>query len=147
MAPSPKARAVLVTLVVLLVGAYYVLETRAAGVPFYFGYTLGGYYNYLGQAFASGKLHLPIEPSPQLLAQPNPWDPAVDDSLKMHDMALYNGRYYLYHGAGPAWLLFTPWRLITKYDLPENAALPLFCFGGFLFLSAALWEVLSQANV
>src|SRR5256885_11759949 len=47
------------------------------------------------------------------LALANPWDPAVDDSLKMQDMALYNGRYYLYHGAGPALILFAPWRLVT----------------------------------
>jgi len=136
-----------VALVAVLVGCYYVVEVRAAGLPFYFGYDLGGYYNYLGRAFAAGRLYLPIEPSPQLLAQPNPWDPSIDERYKMHDMALYNGRYYLYHGAGPAWLVFAPWRLIAKYDLPENAALPLFCFGGFLFLCGALLEVLNQANV
>jgi hypothetical protein len=50
---------------------------------------------------ASGHHTFPSFLLPKLLALPNPWDPAADDSLKMQDVALYNGRYYLYHGAGP----------------------------------------------
>ena len=126
-----------------LSGSYYLWAVRAAGYGFDWGHNLGGYYNYLGRAFATGQLHLPIEPSSQLLAQPDPWNPAVDDSYKMHDMALFNGRYYLYHGAGPAVLLFAPWRLITSHDLPENFALFLLCFGSFLFFSGALLRILA----
>jgi hypothetical protein len=124
--------------VVVAVGAYDLWAVRAAGQRFVWGQDLGGYYNYLGRAFAGGQLHLPITPSPALLALANPYDPSVDDSLKMHDMALFHGRYYLYHGAGPAVMLFAPWRLLTGHDLPENFALFLFCFGGFLFSAAAL---------
>jgi hypothetical protein len=135
-----------VVLVAVTVGSYYRWSVRATGNPFYWGYDLGGYYNYLGRAFAHGRLYLPIEPSRELLALPNPWDPAVPDSYKMQDMALFNGRYYLYHGAGPAVILFTPWRLLTGHDLPENFALFLLCFGGFLFSCGALLRVLALAD-
>jgi hypothetical protein len=125
-----------------LIGYYDLWAVRAAGYPFdWHNKQSNAYYNLLGRAFTQGHLHVPITPLPALLAQPNPWDPAVDDSLKMHDMALYKGRYFLYHGAGPAALLFAPWRLITGRDLPENFALFLFGFGGYLFSAGALWRL------
>jgi hypothetical protein len=134
--------------VAVAVGAYYLWELRAAGYRFNFAQSQGGYYNYLGRAFAHGRLELPIQPAPQLLAAPNPWDPAVDESYKMHDMAFFKGRYYLYHGPGPAVLLFTPWLLITGHDLPERFALFLLCFGGFVFSCGVLlrWLALAGAN-
>jgi hypothetical protein len=133
-------------LVAAVIGPYYLWAVRSAGGKFDWGYDLGGYYDYLGRGFASGRLSVPIEPNPKLLSLPNPWDPAVDDSLKMQDMALYNGRYYLYHGAAPAALLFAPWRLATGHDLPENFALFLLCFGGFLFSCGALLRILDLAG-
>jgi hypothetical protein len=75
-----------------------------------------------------------FEPAAELLALPNPWDAAVGSEYKVYDLALYKRRYYLlYHGAAPAVMLFTPWRLLTGYDLPENFAVFLLSFGGFLF--------------
>ena len=133
-------------LVAITVGSYYLWSVRAAGDRFYWGYDLGGYYNYLGRAFANGRLDLPIQPSRELLALANPWDPAVPESYKMHDMALFHGHYYLYHGAGPAAILFTPWRLWTGHDLPENFALFLLCFGGFLFSCGTLLQLLDLVD-
>jgi hypothetical protein len=128
-------------LVAAVVGSYYLWGVRAAGYEFVWGRDLDGYYDYLGRAFTGGHLYLPIQPAPQLLAQPNPWDPRVDDSLKLFDAALFNGRYFLYHGAGPAVMLFTPWRLVTGHDLPENFGLFLLCFGGYLFSAGALLSI------
>jgi hypothetical protein len=62
-------------------------------------------------------------------------------------MALYDGRYYLYHGAGPALLFFAPWRLMTRHDLPERAAVLAMCFGGFLFSVGSLLRLLAMAGV
>ena len=132
--------------VAALVGVYYWWAVRASGDPFFWKADLTEYYDLLGRGFAGGHLYLPVEPSPQLLAQPNPWDPAIDPSLKMHDTALYNGHYYLYFGATPAVLLFTPWRLFTGHDLPERFAIVIFAFGGFLFASGALLRVLDLAS-
>ena len=138
-----------IAVVAVAVGSYYCWAVRAAGHKFDWKHSQGGYYNYLGQAFAHGRLELPITPSPELLALPNPWDPAVDAPYKMYDMALFNGHYYLYHGPGPAVMLFTPWLLITGHDLPENFALFLLCFGGFVFSCGALrqWLALAGAKI
>jgi hypothetical protein len=136
------ARRAVFVAVAILVGAYYLWSARATGQKFLWGYDLGGYYNYLARGFARGHLYVDIQPSPQLLALPDPYAASVDESLKVHDMALYRGHYYLYHGAAPAVLLFTPWRLITGHDVPENFALALFCFAGFLFSAGTLLRVL-----
>ncbi len=136
----------MIAAVIVAIGSYYLWQLRATGDRFDWIHDQNGYYNYLGRAFAQGRLELPIKPSPQLLAVSNPWDPAVDDSYKMQDMVLFHGRYYLYHGAGPAAMLFAPWRLITGHDLQERFALFLLCFGGFVFSCAVLIRWLSLAG-
>jgi hypothetical protein len=135
--------------IVISVGlaCYYLWAVRATGSSFGWKYPeLGGYYNYLGRGFAQGHLYLPLQPSRELLAQSDPWSPESSRLYGMHDMVLFNGHYYLYHGAGPALILFTPWRLITGYDLPENFAVFLLCFGGVLFSAGALLRILALAN-
>ena len=144
--PSAGPRWPVVFIVALLVGSYYLWAVRASGTRFGWKYDFGDYYDLLGRAFASGHLYLPIQPSPLLLAQPNPWDPAVDASLRQQDMVLYNGRYYLYFGAGPAVLLFTPWRILTGHDLPQTFAMFLLCFAGFLFSCGSLLAILDLAR-
>ena len=91
--------------VILALGSYYLWQLRATGEPFDWVHQQNGYYNYPGRAFAHGHLDLPLDPSPRLIAASNPWDPALAETDKMHDMAFFHGRYYLYHGAGPAVLL------------------------------------------
>jgi len=91
-----------------------------------------GYYNYLARGWASGHLHVPIEVHPKLLAESNPYDPNLPDEIKMHDMALYQGRYYLYHGPAPVLFVFYPYRVLTGKDLPEPIAVFLFVSIAFL---------------
>jgi hypothetical protein len=131
----------------LAVGTYYLWQLRAPGYPLDFTHDQNGYYNYLGRAFAHGHLELPIQPMKELLALPNPWDPAAGEEYKMHDMVLYHGRYYLYHGPGPAVLLFAPWLLLTGHDLPERFAVFLLCYGGFLFCCGVLMRLVAMAGV
>lgn len=132
----------------VLVALYFQWTARvASGERFHWGKTdLFGYYNLLARGFVSGHLYLPVDPNPQLLALGNPWDPTVDASLKMHDVALFNGRYYLYYGVAPAVLLFAPYRLLTGQDLPQNFAALVFGFGGFLFSAAALLRLLRHSG-
>ncbi|HKE23205.1 MAG TPA: hypothetical protein VKB88_12645, partial [Bryobacteraceae bacterium] len=132
--------------IVLVVGIYYLWGVQAAGYGFRWRTDLGGYYNHLARGFAEGHLYVPIRPSSELLAMPNPWSPSIDDRYRMQDMALFGGRYYLYFGAAPAVVLFLPWRLVTSHDLPENFALFLFCFGGYLFYCAAFLRLLQMAG-
>jgi hypothetical protein len=142
----PLARRAVFLAATLLAGAYYFWCARVTGHPFQWGYDLGGYYNYLARGLQHRHLYVPIEPSPKLLALPDPYAPGVDDALKVWDMALYRGHYYLYHGIAPAVLLFLPWRLVTGHDVPENFALALFCTAGFLFSTGALMRVLTLAD-
>ncbi len=137
-----RLRAALIVVSLLLVGLYYRWGAHAAGVDFQWDGHAGGYYNLLAQGFAAGHLYLPVSPSPELLSKTNPWDPAVDDSLKLYDAALFHNRYYLYHGIAPALVLFLPFRLLTHRDLPENFASFLFCFAGYLFSAAALLQLI-----
>ena len=122
---------VAIVAILLLVGRYYYWTVMASGNASPWGLDLPGYYDYLGRAFASGHLNVPIDPA----------------QYQMHDMALYHGRYYLYHGAAPAVLLFAPYRLATGHDLPEHYAQFAFCFGGFLFSALVLLRILRLARV
>ncbi len=106
-----------------------------------------GYYDLLGWAFAHGKLHLPVEPSPTLLALSDPWSDLLNRPYRLLDAALYKRHYYLYHGATPALLLFTPWYLLTRHDLPENFAAFLLALGAYLFAAALFSRVLSSLGV
>jgi hypothetical protein len=142
----PVRRVVWVT-IAILVGLYDLWAVRSAGYRFQWGRDLPGYYNYLGRAFAGGHLYLPIQPASEVLALTNPYDPTAAVDFKMHDMAYRNGRYYLYHGPAPALLLFAPFRLLTRHDLPENFALFVLCYGGFLFSAAALLRLLDLAVI
>lgn len=142
-----RPRTAVIAVTILLVGLYYRWGAHAAGPDFQWNGHAGGYYNLLAQGFAAGHLYLPVAVSPELLAKPNPWDPAIDDSLKLYDAALFHQRYYLYHGIGPALALFLPWRLITRRDLPENYASFLFCFAGYLFSASALLRLIRPGTL
>lgn len=140
-------RYLLLTAVALAVGSYYVWQARAGNGRFEWRRDLNGYYDLLARGFLAGHLYVPIQPSPKLLALPDPWDPAVNDSLKWQDMALYNGHYYLYFGAAPVVALFAPWRIVTGHDLPESFAICLLCFGALLFSCAAMLRVVELADI
>lgn len=125
----------------LLVLAYY-LWASLAFTPI----SPNGYYNYLARGWQAGHLYTPIEVSPKLLALPNPYDPAVPDEIKVHDMALYQGHYFLYHGPAPALLTFFPYRILTGKDLPEPISVFLFASLGFIASASALYKLNPQAT-
>jgi hypothetical protein len=99
-----------------------------------------GYYNYLTRGWLNGHLYVPIEVNPKLLALADPYDPQIPDDLKVHDMALYKGRYFLYHGPAPVVLAFLPYRWLTGKDLPETRAVAFFAVLTFAFLSLTLYR-------
>ncbi len=65
--------------------------------------TYMNYYDLLADGFRSGHLYIPVTPSADLLAQPNPHDP-IHGNLWMWDISLYKDHYYLYWGPLPALL-------------------------------------------
>jgi hypothetical protein len=124
----------------------YYWAVRATGDPSWYD-DQGGYYCLLARGLASGRLYLPLKPDPALVALPNPWDPAKNQGLGMHDLAFFHGRYYLYHGVVPAVLLFTPWRLLTGRDLPQRVAVLVLCTGGYLFSCALMLLLLRRMDL
>ena len=64
------------------------------------------YYYLLASSFRNGELSLPLNPDPALLKLSNPYDPAARQGIKVpQDVSLYKGKFYLYWGPGPAFLL------------------------------------------
>jgi len=110
------------------------------------GYAVNGYYDLLARAFVNGKLNLPVEPQPELLALPNPWEDPTNRPYRLLDTVLYKRHYFLYHGAAPVLLLFAPWYLLTRHDLPENFAAFLLALAGYVFLSALFLQLLSYLS-
>ncbi|HLJ49969.1 MAG TPA: hypothetical protein VKU01_28340 [Bryobacteraceae bacterium] len=127
---------------VLTMGGFYLWCVQAANDPFDWSHDKVEFYDMLGRAFAQGQFHLPLEPPPELLALPDPWDPQQNGRFAAYDLVLFKGRYYLYHGATPALILFAPWRLLTRHDLPEPFGAFLFCFLGYQFSCALFLRLL-----
>ena len=62
-------------------------------------------YSRLADGFLRGRLGLMVEPPPQLLALPNPYDAIANRRYRWNDALLFNGKYYLYWGPVPALLI------------------------------------------
>jgi hypothetical protein len=101
----------------------------------------GSYYDQLATAFRDGHLWLERSPSPELLALPNPYDPAARADVNfLPDASLYNGRYYLYFGPFPA-VLIVPIKLVLPILIGDQLMAFAFTFGVFLVMAAALVRV------
>ena len=100
-----------------------------------------GYYHELADAFIDGHLHLARAPDPLLVALPDPYDPAANAAYRVNDLSYYRGRYYLYHSAAPALLLFAPVKLLTGHHVGEAGATLLFTLGGVVAALALLLGV------
>ena len=100
-------------------------------------------YTDLARALAKGQLYLDIEPSAELLALEDPYDPVAREEAEAPfqlDYAFYEGKYYIYFGVIPCLLLYLPWYLITGSDIPGWVAMTvmlLLCYVG-------LWLVIKN---
>lgn len=82
-------------------------------------------------AIEQGSASLLEKPSEKLLSLNNPYDSIEREGLErgkdyFWDVALYNGKFYLYFGALPALLLFVPFHMITSLYLPNSIGLMIF---------------------
>jgi hypothetical protein len=87
------------------------------------------FYDELADAFLAGHLDLLRPPPEALMALPDPWDPVANQAIRLgeevpgqrfdgvHDLALYQGRFYVQWGPFPA-LVLIPLRWIAGGDLP-----------------------------
>jgi hypothetical protein len=86
-------------LLVLVIEATYVFLISAGTWTTWS--TWNANYNLTAEGFRAGHLYIPVAPSPELLAKPNPADYS-NSNLWFLDASLYNGHYYLYWGPLPA---------------------------------------------
>jgi hypothetical protein len=86
----------------------------------------------LADALLEGKLSLLTEPSEELIALADPYDPLQNHGLRLYDASLYKGHYYLYFGPAPVLAAFLPWKLLTGMPMPHNLAGAFFAVGGFI---------------
>lgn len=98
----------------------------------------GDYYNLLVQGYRQGHLYLNKQPSTELLALADPYDPAQNGPHRLPDTSYFRGHYYLYFGAAPAVVLMWPYAAITGRELPTGAAVFVFCTVAFL-TATGLW--------
>ncbi len=92
--------------VALIISLYF--WTALSSPPSPVGIREGGYYQNLAASLVDGHLHLLEQPDPRLLALPDPYDPAANKALRLHDASLYQGQYYVYFGITPVIVLFLP---------------------------------------
>ena len=98
-------------------------------------------YELMAEALLNGKIYLEYgDMDRRLLEMPNPYDTKARRELGIRyhwDHAFYKGRYYMYFGVVPVFLLFIPFKLITGASLTTYHATQVFVgmsiIGLFLF--------------
>lgn len=128
-------------LLLAIIFIFYVWTTTAGTFTFRYGDSQSNYYALLADAFLKGQLHLPISPPSGLLGLPDPYDPIANRDFRwqgFHDLSLYKGRLYLYFGPTPALILFLPFKLLTKLNMPVNLAILISTLGTLVFATALL---------
>ncbi|MBL9189278.1 MAG: hypothetical protein JNK23_17480 [Opitutaceae bacterium] len=128
-----RAERILVFGLCAVVGAFYCWTVWSTGEDWRRDDNRRDYYNRLIDGWLDGQLHMKTEVPAELLALKNPYDPAERrPGLGLHDASFYRGKYYLYFGVAPALTLMLPYRIVTGTDMPLQAAILVFVFGGFL---------------
>ncbi len=99
------------------------------------------FYRQLAHALASGHTYIDLQPSPELLAMEDPYDPVarLEQEVPFYlDYAFYEGRYYVYFGIVPCLLFYLPLYLIAGIDVPGwivlSGLLFLICLGQLVLL-------------
>lgn len=87
-------------------------------------------YEVLAESILDGRIDLDYgDMDPKLLEMGNPYDPVLrrETGVFYHwDHAFYNGKYYMYFGVVPVFLLFLPFRIITGISLTTYHATQIF---------------------
>lgn len=102
-------------------------------------------YELMAESILEGHLYMDRDVDPVLLEMENPYDPQARKEAGVSycwDHAFYKGRYYMYFGVVPVFLVFLPYRMITGTSLMTWHATQIFValfIGGvfcvFYFLS------------
>lgn len=97
------------------------------------------------KAIISGKSYIDKEPSTDLLELDNPYD--TTQRIRNRDgwdIALFNGKYYVYFGILPELLFFVPYMLINNKVLPSGEVVLLFSIFAILGLTMLMIEIIKK---
>lgn len=121
-------------LVVLIVECSYLFIVSAGTLTDWPTYQAN--YDLQADGFRSGHLYLSRDPSPRLLARPNPYD-RVNRPLWIWDISLYKKRFYMYWGPFPALVLAL---VKASFHVKKQVGdqYPCFAFHALYALSGAL---------
>lgn len=101
-------------------------------------------------AFMKGQLHFDVEPTAELLALENPYNPDLRDGIYyLFDRAFFEGKYYSYFGIAPILLVYFPFYLITR-GLPVDSTVTLILSliaAVHLPLAVVEWAKLRNRNI
>ena len=111
-------------------------QTDSLSQAYRFSQPKTDYYNLLTEGFIRGSTAMHVDVHPGMLSS----DPEVRrQSPSLLDANFYHGKYYLYYGVVPALFLFTPYRLLTGYNLPPELAVLLGVLMGY-FAATRIWR-------
>jgi hypothetical protein len=137
-----RQRLLIVLPIFILVSVFYFWTASPEGDAIKFGAQTDAY-NELTEAVLHGHLSLLFPPPKGLLALKNPYNPLKNGQwqrqIQYHDLALYNGHFYLTWGPTPVFTLLLPWRILHVGGMPLNLAVFIYCDLGFLFTVALLF--------
>lgn len=105
-------------------------------------------YELLADSIIHGKVYIDYDyVDPLLLEMENPYDPAARDEIGVSyhwDHAFYNGKYYMYFGVVPVFLLYIPYELITGSLLLSYHATQIFTGLFIIGLFMLLYEIAAR---
>lgn len=97
------------------------------------------------ETIIDGKISLNEKPNKQLLELENPYDTTQRvRSRDGWDIALFNGKFYIYFGILPELLLFVPYMLINHTFLPSGIGVLIFSILAIIGLGILLLEILKK---
>lgn len=103
--------------------------------------------SHMADAFLNKQLSMTIEPSNELLALKNPFDPIQNAKYRLHDASLYNGKYYYYFSPIVAFLMVAPFKALTGYYISDEFLVFLFCYLGFIFSYFSFLKILQLVSI
>jgi hypothetical protein len=139
-ASARRSLGAVVQLVVLVAVVALVHGFALAGGMWTSAPPFGGFYEWLGDSFASGRLSLEVEPPPGLLQLDNPYDPVKNAPYRLHDVSLYDGKYYVYWGPFPA-IVHAIWLTVTGQTLSSMYSMAFFQVVSGLVFWLTLWRI------
>lgn len=101
-------------------------------------------------AFMKGQFHFDINPTEELLALENPYNPDLRSGIYyLYDRAFFDGKYYSYFGIAPIILVYFPFYLITGVLPVDSTVSGIFSLIAAVFIPSAVieWAKLRKSNI